>query len=97
MTSRSESKNKDNNKIDIIDTNDDLPTNIQVKYLCNCPNYFVISNECTDKSKPFSVVWKKSTRDGSNSPGTIAMIPYSYFLNLLKTELEYKKLLGKNE
>lgn len=97
VTSRSESKNKDNNKIDIIDTNNDLPTNIQVKYLCNCPNYFTISSECTDKSKPFSIVWKKSTKDGSNSPGTIAMIPYSYFLDLLKTEFEYKKLINKNE
>lgn len=97
VTSRSESKNKDNNKIDIIDTHNDLPTNIQIKYLQNCPNYFTISSECSDKSKPFSIIWKKSTKDGSNSPGTIAMIPYNYFLHLLKIELEYKKLTRENE
>lgn len=93
VTSRSESKTKDNNKIDIIDTNNNLSTNIQVKYLQNCPNYFTISSECSDTSKPFSIIWKKSTKDGSNSPGTIAMIPYNYFLSLLKIELEYKRLI----
>lgn len=83
VTARSESKSKDNNKIDIIDLDDILPTNIQTKYTTNCPSYFTIRNQCTDKSKPFTVIWKKSIT-GENSPGTIAMIEVDFFYELLK-------------
>jgi hypothetical protein len=56
---------------------------IQVKYTQNTPNYFSISEACTDKSKPFTIFWKKATNDGTNSPGTVVMLPDWYFYNLI--------------
>lgn len=85
-TAKGESKNMDNNKIDIVDAS--LPVNIQCKHLANTPSYFTIRDQCTDKSKPFAVLWKKSAEEGSISPGAIAMIPVEFFYELLK---EYKK------
>lgn len=82
-TSRSESKKLDNNKIDIADLDGTLPTNIQVKYTSTTPNYFLIKDLCSDKSKPFTIIWKKSN-SGKHSPGTIAMIPIDFFYELIK-------------
>lgn len=84
VSSRSQNKMADANKIDIVDVNEELPINIQAKYLQNTPNYFAIRDACTDKSKPFCIFWKKSTNDGSNSPGTIVMCPDWYFYELIK-------------
>ena len=83
ITSKGESKRTDNNKIDIIDTEGKLPCNIQCKHTSNTPSYFTIRDECTDKTKPFTVIWKKSASEG-NSPGTVAIIPVSFFFELLK-------------
>lgn len=82
-TSRSQSKAKDDDKIDIYDLDGSLPVNIQTKYTGNTPNYFAIRDACTDKSKPFAVLWKKAI-PGKISPGTIAMIPVEYFYELIK-------------
>ena len=84
VSSRSQNKLADNNKIDIVDVNNELPVNIQNKYTANTPNYFTIRDACTDKSKPFVLFWKKATNDGSNSPGTIVMCPDWYFYELIK-------------
>lgn len=86
-TSRGESKRVDNNKIDIIDTENKLPINIQCKHLANTPSYFTIRDQCSDKSKPFVILWKKSAEEGSNSPGSVAIVPLNYFYELLKTNL----------
>lgn len=83
VSSRSQSKRTDDNKIDIMDLDDKLPCNIQTKFTQNTPNYFSIRDKCTDKSKPFTVIWKKSGVDGHNSPGTVAIIPVEYFYELL--------------
>ena len=83
VTSRSESKSKDNDKIDIVDKNDKLPINIQTKYTSVFPNFFEISKQCSDKTKPFSIIWKKYT-SGENSPGTVAILPLDFFMDLLK-------------
>lgn len=85
VTAKGESKRVDNNKIDIIDTNGELPINIQCKHYANTPSYFSIREECSDKSKPFVLLWKKSAGEGSVSPGTVAIIPVDYFYELLKT------------
>lgn len=87
VTARGESKRVDNNKIDIIDTEDKLPVNIQCKHYKNTPNYFKIREECGDKSKPFTIVWKKSAEGGNNSPGTVAIIPIELFYEFLKAYL----------
>ena len=85
-TSRNESKKLDNNKIDIADLDGTLPTNIQAKYTATTPNYYNIRNLCTDTSKPFTIIWKKSNH-GKHSPGTLAMIPVEFFYELLQTYL----------
>lgn len=88
-TTRAESKNLDNSKIDIIDSENKLPTNIQCKYLLNTPNYFGIREGCPYKDKPFTVIWKKSTNDGTNSKGSIAMVDLDFFYELLSC---YRKI-----
>lgn len=82
VSSRSQSKRTDDNKIDIYDLKGTLPTNIQTKYTTGTPNYFAIRDACTDKEKPFTVIWKKSIT-GENSPGTIAMIDEKFFYILM--------------
>lgn len=84
VSSRSQNKLADADKVDIVDTNNELPVNIQCKYTQNMPNYFTIRDACTDKSKPFCMAWKKATDDGSQSPGTVVVIPIAYFYELIK-------------
>lgn len=81
-TSRSHSKSTDDNKIDIFDLDGTLPVNIQTKYTQATPNFFAIRNACTDKDKPFVILWKKAVL-GKISPGTIAMIPAELFYELI--------------
>ena len=44
MSARSVNKIADANKIDIVDTNNELPINLQCKYTQNMPNYFDIKD-----------------------------------------------------
>ncbi len=81
-SSRSQNKLADANKIDIVDTNNELPVNIQTKNTSNTPNYFAIRDACQDKTKPFIVLWKKSNTCAQNH--TIAMIPIEYFYELIR-------------
>ena len=83
VSSRSQDKMADANKIDIVDMNGELPVNIQSKYTQNLPNYFDIRDACTDKSKPFCMIWKKAGKDGEDSRGTVVIIPVDYFYQLL--------------
>lgn len=83
VSSRSQDKMADANKIDVVDMNDELPVNIQSKYTQNLPNYFDIRDACTDKSKPFCLIWKKAGKDGADSRGTVAVIPVEYFYQLI--------------
>lgn len=83
VSSRSQNKIADANKIDIVDMNGELPFNLQAKYTRNLPNYFVIRDECSDKSKPFCLAWKKSTGNGEQSPGSVVLVPLEYFYELV--------------
>lgn len=83
VSARSQDKRADANKIDIVDMNGELPVNVQCKYTANTPSYFTIRDACTDKSKPFALFWKKATSDGSQSPGTVVVIPADYFYKLI--------------
>jgi hypothetical protein len=87
VSSRSINKLADANKIDVIDTENKLPVNIQIKNTLNTPDYFTIESQCTDKSKPFIIIWKKTGKQGHNSPGTLALIPIEYLYQLLQNEL----------
>ena len=82
-SARSVNKIADANKIDIVDTNNELPINLQAKYTQNMPNYFDIKDACSDKSKPFGIIWKKSGKNGEQSRGTVAVIDIDYFYKLL--------------
>lgn len=85
VTARSESKRMDNGKVDIVDKSGKLPINVQCKHTVNFPNYFTIREACIDQIKPFCLLWKKATNDGTNSPGTVAVIPEDFFYELLNS------------
>ena len=87
--SAGESKKLDNNKIDIVDTEGRLPVNIQVKNYANTPNYFGIREECTDKSKPFTLIWKRNTIPTDN---TVAIVPVDFFYKLLDAYTKINKI-----
>lgn len=91
VSARSESKLIDNDKIDVVDLDKKLPINIQSKYTLNTPNYFTIASQCSDKSKPFVIIWKKTGEKGHHSPGTLALIPDKFFYELLKVYYEATK------
>lgn len=88
-----ESKKLDNNKVDIADTEHKLPVNIQCKHTQNLPNYFKIQDECSDKSKPFILAWKKAAEGGLSSPGTVTIVPIDFFYELLDCYTKQNKIL----
>ena len=63
--------------------------NIQVKNYANTPNYFGIREECTDKSKPFILMWKRNTIATNN---TVAVIPEDFFYKLLEAYTKVNKI-----
>lgn len=83
VSSRSQDKMADANKIDIVDMDKELPVNIQCKYTQNLPNYFDIRDACSDKDKPYCLMWKKAGKNGEQSRGTVAIIPIEYFYQLI--------------
>lgn len=87
--SAGESKKLDNAKIDIVDLEGRLPVNIQAKNYSNTPNYFGIREECPDKSKPFTLIWKRNTISTNN---TVAIIPEDFFYKLLDAYTKYNKI-----
>ena len=84
VSSRSQDKRADANKIDIVDMNGELPVNIQCKYTQNLPYYFDIRDACPDKDKPYCLIWKKAGKNGEQSRGTVAVIPIEYFYQLIE-------------
>lgn len=85
VTSRSESKNLDDKKVDIFDKENILPY-IQTKLTQSTPNYFQISSECPLKDKPFVIIWSKTvpTERTFRSVGEVAIVPKDYFYTLIK-------------
>lgn len=91
VTSRSESKKMDDNKVDLIDTENILPISIQLKCTQNIPSYFKIQDECPIKDKPFCIIWNKQEKREVNcvSAGEVAMIPKDFLYELLKLYYEH--------
>lgn len=56
VTSRSESKNMDNNKVDLIDLSNKLPVYLQLKRVTSTPQYFKIREESTIPNKHFALL-----------------------------------------
>lgn len=84
VSSRSQSKNLDNAKIDIAETEDKLPFYCQCKATANTPNIEDISEACPYKDRPLVVFWKKQ-REGSISKEYVIM-PKELLYSLLKNE-----------
>ena len=80
-SSRSESKNLDNAKIDIADTEDVLSCYIQCKATKNIPSVVKINNECPIKDKPLAIFWKVQDTT-KNKQDEFVIIPKSYFYEL---------------
>lgn len=55
VTSRSESKSIDDRKVDLVDVENKLFFNPQLKATINTPDYFGILNSCPFKDKPFVI------------------------------------------
>lgn len=85
VTSRSESKAMDDKKVDLIDKNDQLPCNIQLKRTIKCPDYFAIKKEA-DQSKPFCLLWNKQqpTTSTFRSVGEVVFVDKMFFYELIK-------------
>lgn len=87
-TSRSESKNLDDAKIDIAETEDHLPMYVQVKCTRNTPSYFKIAEECKYKDRPLCVFWNaQEVKEGDlnmSSKGEVVFVPKDFFYELLK-------------
>lgn len=81
-SSRSESKNLDNAKIDIAETEDKLPCYIQCKATSNTPNIEGIMEACPYKDRPLVVFWKKQ-KVNARQPEFV-MLPKEFFYRLIK-------------
>lgn len=92
-SSRSESKNLDDDKIDIAETKDKLPCYIQTKKTTNIPSYFKIEKECSRKDRPFVILWNaqelKQGNKNMTSKGEVAIIPKDFFYELIKLYKEH--------
>lgn len=86
VTSRSESKSMDDNKIDLIDKSKKLPINIQLKKVINTPNYFSIRSESTVDPISFCIIWAKQKSGDKNmkTVGEVALIDKKMLYELLK-------------
>lgn len=85
-TSRSESKTTDDNKVDIIDTENKLPCFIQIKKTQSTPSYFTIRSQSTVDPQKFCIIWNKQERKEVNicSKGECVIIDKTFFYELLK-------------
>lgn len=81
VSSRSESKNLDDAKIDIAETIDKLPCYIQCKATVNTPNIEEISDSCKRKDRPLVVMWKK--QNSKKKQHDYVLMPKDLFYQLL--------------
>lgn len=86
VSSRSESKAMDNNKVDIIDKENKLPCAIQIKHTIATPQYFSIREESTVPNEDFCIIWDKQEKKNVNivTIGTAVIMDKQLFYKLLK-------------
>ena len=80
QTSRGESKNLDNKKIDVYDSGNVLDFYIQAKNTANTPSIVKINEEVGLKDKPLAIFWKPATEINKE----FVIIPKDYFYKLIK-------------
>lgn len=85
-TSRSESRNLDNDKIDIADPNNVMNFYTQTKSTQNTPSIKKINAEVGRKDKPLAIFWNAQEKREVNiiSVGEYVIIPKEYFYELIK-------------
>ena len=86
VTSRSESKRADDNKIDLIDTENKLPFYPQLKRTINTPQYFKIREESTVDPEKFVLFWNKQEAKETNicSVGECVILDKKFIYELIK-------------
>lgn len=82
VSSRSQSKNLDNAKIDIAETKDKLPFYCQCKATANTPNIEEISEACSYKDRPLVIFWKKQKLNSISKE--YVLMPKELLYKLLK-------------
>lgn len=103
-TARSESRNADNNNIDLVDLDKKLPISVQCKAYKSCPDYNMIRQGCDVVDKPFIVAWHCSQPDDYfkirkntdlNIPieKDLMLVPADFFYKLLDAYTKYNKIL----
>ena len=93
VTSRSESKAMDDNKVDIIDKDDLLPCKLQLKSTQSIPSYFKIRSESTVNPEEFVIIWSKQEKRKVNivSVGEAVIMDKNLFYKLIKPYSESSK------
>lgn len=91
-TTRSESKNLDNKKVDFVDDGE-MFFYLQAKKMIQTPNYLKIASECPLKDKPFVILWdsQKATESTFRSQGEVCMMSKTFFYELIKVYKEWKQ------
>ena len=88
MSSRQGSKITDDNKVDILDTEHQLPfgMNIQVKHQIPYPQYFKIREQSTVPNDTFVIIWDKQETKEKNivTVGRCAILDLSLFYKLIE-------------
>ena len=88
MSSRQGSKITDDNKVDILDTEHQLPfgMNIQVKHQILYPQYFKIREQSTVPNDTFVIIWDKQETKEKNivTVGRCAILDLSLFYKLIE-------------
>ena len=88
MSSRQGSKVTDDNKIDILDTDKQLPfgMNIQIKHQIPYPQYFKIREQSTVPNESFVILWDKQEAKEKNiiTVGRCAIMDIELFYKLIK-------------
>ena len=86
VTSRSESKSMDDNKVDLIDKSNKLPCKIQLKATQSIPSYFKIRSESTVNPEEFVIIGSKQEKREVNivSVGEAVIMDKSLFYKLIK-------------
>lgn len=89
-TTREISKFLDDQKVDIIDTENKLKCLLQLKLTQATPNYFKIREECPIKDAPFCVIWNKTKQTASTfrSVGEVVLLDKDFFYKLIKKYYE---------
>ena len=85
VTSRSESKRADDNKIDLIDLSNKLPVQLQLKRVTSTPQYFKIREESTVPNKNFALLWNKQKNVNGRfmSEGEVVILDKLMFYQLI--------------